>query len=116
MNNLGRFYNTGLGVKLDKKKALQLYRMAADRGDARAQANVGNHFYAAGDLERALHFWRLAAEQGLLEAQYNMGTMYLHGRGVERDCEEARRWFARAAAKGFEPSIAALAKVAEGGY
>ena len=116
MNNLGRFYNTGLGVKLDKKKALQLYRMASDRGDARAQANVGNHFYAAGDLERALHFWRLAAEQGLLEAQYNMGTMYLHGRGVERDCEEARRWFTRAAAKGFEPSIAALAKVAEGGY
>ncbi|KAH8067428.1 hypothetical protein JL721_7539 [Aureococcus anophagefferens] len=38
MNCLGILYEKGLGVKLDKKKAERLYRMAADRGDAVGQA------------------------------------------------------------------------------
>ena len=116
MNNLGHFYNNGLGVKLDKKKAERLYRMASDRGDPRAQNNMGGHLHQTGDLEGSFHYWRLSAEQGLLQAQHNVGCAYLHGRGVERDREEAKRWFARAAARGFEPCIDALAKLAEGGY
>ncbi|KAK7239314.1 hypothetical protein SO694_000253107 [Aureococcus anophagefferens] len=31
---LGNLYVTGSGLKLDKKKAERLFRMAADRGDA----------------------------------------------------------------------------------
>ncbi|KAK7235067.1 hypothetical protein SO694_00140030 [Aureococcus anophagefferens] len=31
MRNLGILYETGSGVRLDKKKAERLYRMAADR-------------------------------------------------------------------------------------
>jgi TPR repeat protein len=36
---------------------------------------------------------------------------YNHGEGVEVDLDEARRWYARAAAKGHEPSIDALARL-----
>ncbi|KAH8052090.1 hypothetical protein JL721_10969 [Aureococcus anophagefferens] len=47
---LGNLYVTGSGLKLDKKKAERLFRMAADRGDAFGQ-NKHNNLYAASSPE-----------------------------------------------------------------
>jgi len=41
-------------------------------------------------------------------AQKAVGECYRFGLCVARDTKEARRWYARAAAKGYEPAIAAL--------
>ena len=40
-NNLGWCYLNGKGVKQDKEKAVELFRKAADQGDAMAQFNLG---------------------------------------------------------------------------
>ena len=40
------------------------------------------------------------AAQGNAKAQHNLGAMYLEGRGVDRDLEQAVKWFRLAAAQG----------------
>jgi hypothetical protein len=37
------------------------------------------------------------AQAGDVDAQYNIGTMYYHGEGVERDLDQALKWFHLAA-------------------
>jgi len=88
----------------DYLKALQVWRPAAQAGDAEAQYRLGV-LYAEGkgvapnDAEAALWFER-AAEQGVAMAQYNMGASYFEGTGVRKDVAAAAKWFRRAADQG----------------
>ena len=49
------------------------------------------------DKKKALKYCTMAADNGHAAAQYNCGNMYYNGEGVERDVEEALRWFDLAA-------------------
>jgi TPR repeat protein len=109
MVRLGFLYETGSGVKLDKKKAERLYRAAADRGDAIAQSNLGFLLYSEERFEEAVRYYALAADQGLTPGEFNFGCGYRDGLGTEVDLGKARYWFERAAAKGYEKAIKALA-------
>lgn len=65
MTHLGNLYERGDGVKLDEKKAMQLYRMAADRGDADGQNFLGIMLeHHSGDMEGAVRYYKLAAPRG----------------------------------------------------
>jgi hypothetical protein len=109
MNNLGTFYEHGSGVKLDKKKAEELYRTAADRGDAAAQYNLGLLLYSEKRFEEAFRSFALAADQGHTFAENSIGMCYGNGTGMEVDLGKARYWFERAAAKGHEKATRNLA-------
>ena len=54
----------------------------------------------AADTPRGLAHLRTAAERGLDLAEFGLGLLYERGRGVGRDLDLARQWFARAAAHG----------------
>ena len=111
MVDLGLSYEKGLGVKLDKKKALQLFRMAADRGDAFAQSNLGALLHSDKKFEESFRYLTLAADQGYTPGEFNLGLGYRDGKGTEVDLGKARYWFERAAAKGFEKAIECLARL-----
>ena len=111
MTYLGEMYDTGSGVKLDKKKAERLVRMAADRGDAAAQNNLGILLYSEKQHEESFRYFALAADQGFADGEYNLGCCYLNGEGTEVDLGKARYWFERAAAKGDEVAIRNLARI-----
>ena len=106
---LGEFYDTGSGVKLDKKKAERLYRAAADRGDAVAQNNFAILLCHEQKFEEAFRHYALAADQGYTPGEFNLGICYRDGNGTEVDLGKARYWFERAAAKGDEYAIECLA-------
>ena len=77
---------------------------AAERGDAHAQALLGN-MYANGqgvrqDDAEAVRWYRQAAAQGFAEAQYNLGVAYERGRGVRQDDAQAVQWYREAAEQG----------------
>ena len=109
MIQLGRLYDEGLGVKLDKKKAERLVRMAADRGDAIAQCKLAFLLHSQEKLEEAFRYYALSADQGYTHAENGCGCCYVKGAGTEVDLGKARYWFERAAAKGDEKSIECLA-------
>jgi TPR repeat protein len=115
MLNLGSLYGRGEGVKMDMKKATQLTKMASDRGDAGAQCNYGNAMRMTGKNEEALRYFRLSADQGFTGAEYCLGVVYMKGDcGVEVDNDEAARWFARAASKGYSHAIEQLSELQDG--
>jgi V8-like Glu-specific endopeptidase len=87
--------------------AIALRRLSplAEKGDARAEFNIGfMHAYGWGvprDPAEAITWYRRAADQGLQVAQHFLGLAYVNGEGVRPDDAEAARWFTRAAVQGF---------------
>ena len=81
---------------------MRWFRLAAVKGNASAQSNLGVMYYKgqgiAQDFGEALKWYRLAAEQRNPEAQFNLGVMYEEGRGVAPDRVRAHMWFNLAAA------------------
>ena len=74
-----------------------------------AQHNIGHMLRQDGKADEAIGLYKLSAAQGYTQAEYSLAICYHYGVGVPDDVEEARRWYTRAAAKGFEDAKAALA-------
>lgn len=94
-------------------------RVLAERGDVRAQTNLG-YLYAYGlgvrqDSKLAVRWYRKAANRGYAPAQYNLAHMHRDGRGCERSEEEAVRWYHQAAGHDFAPALCSLGYVYETG-
>lgn len=83
---------------------LEELRLAADRGDAAAQNNLGMMYYdgdgVAQNYGEAVRYFRLAADQGDAGGQFAVGRMYAEGRGVTQSDDEAARYFRLAADQG----------------
>ncbi len=101
---IGSFFQSGNSITQDKKKAIQLYRLAAAQGHTTAQLNLGL-MYSNGDgvvqdKAEAVRLYRLAADQGYAIAQFNLGRMYYKGEGVTQDKAEALKWYRLSAEQG----------------
>lgn len=66
----------------------------------RAGFEDGMAAYERGDYATTVKEWRLLAEQGNATAQHHLAWLYLIGRGVPQDSEEAIRWLRKAAEQG----------------
>ena len=94
-------------------KAFSLYKSAAEKGELRAQYNVG-YAYQFGEgveinMEEALIWYKKAAENGSTDAQTMLGCWYENGLGgLKVDCQEAVKWYTKAAEKGDELGMAGL--------
>lgn len=98
---LGRAYSAGKRYKL----AIKTYEIAAERGNADAQSNLG-FMYEHGqgvdkNDQKAAKLYRQAAEQGDMVGQYNLGLSYFFGRGVPEDENQSVIWFTRSAEGGY---------------
>ena len=82
-------------------QSADLYRLAAQQGNASAQFDLGllydNGEGVAQDYTLAAKWYRKAAEQGLPRAQFNLGSLYAGGQGVGRDYVESWFWLNLAA-------------------
>jgi len=88
----------------DYVSAARLWQALADRGDARAQYNLG-FLHANGqgvgkDLGRAVEWYTRAAEQGFAAAQFNLGVLYSNDEGLSPDFAAALKWYRAAAGQG----------------
>jgi serine/threonine-protein kinase len=105
-SRLALMYEKGYGTSRDLTRAVELYRSAADHGDAQAQ-NLMGFFYATGsngiaqDDKQAVAWYQKAADQGFAKSQKNLGDMYYLGRGVDRDYKQAMLWYGKAADQNF---------------
>ncbi|MCF6211378.1 MAG: sel1 repeat family protein [Gammaproteobacteria bacterium] len=85
---------------------LNTHIRAAERGDAKAQYQLGE-IYRKGtekgvsrSFKEAAKWYGMAAEQGNAEAQYQLGEFYSKGRGVKKNKKIARKWYKAAAEQG----------------
>lgn len=85
----------------DFRLAAGLFYPLAEKGDVRAQYNLGL-LYASGlgvahDYQAALKWHRMAAKQGHAGAQNELAQMYAKGQGVPQDNVRAYVWYTVAA-------------------
>ncbi len=74
-------------VEMTAYRDLDVYREAA-------------RSYRRKDFEKAFELYMNLAEKGDVRIQSITGFMYLRGRGVSKDLQQARKWFEVAATKG----------------
>ncbi|PKK73448.1 kinase-like protein [Rhizophagus irregularis] len=65
---LGRCYECGIGTKIDKCRAFELYHKAAKLGDSQAQYNLAfmykNGYGTTKDFDKATYWYKKSADQG----------------------------------------------------
>lgn len=95
----------------DLMEAGMLFRRAAERGHAAAQAEIAARLEYATVYQKALEFYRKSAEQGNAAGQFGLGLTYALGKlGVEQDFAEARKWIILAANQEYHLAIIKLAE------
>ncbi len=91
--DMGSLYYQGRFGKVDYKKAVEYYTLAADNGCRQAQENLGYCYYYGRDVEvdykKAFHYFALGAFDGHINSLYKIGDMYRNGYYVEKNHIEA---------------------------
>lgn len=98
---LGRMYYLGAGTEVNRERAVDLYRKAAEKGDAYAL-----HSLALSELrgegtpvneKEGLAKLQRAVEAGHTFSYNQLGYYYLHGEHVEKDIDRAVYYYMRSA-------------------
>ncbi|MES2097319.1 MAG: tetratricopeptide repeat protein [Pseudomonadota bacterium] len=104
LNMVGRCYDLGWGVAVDKARAAECYRVAAERGLDWAMYNYATLLAlghgVAEDKATALDWFQKAAKLGNAKAINFVGSFHEDGWVVARDMAKAARLYARAAEGG----------------
>ena len=120
INNMADCYEHGYGVEQDLKKAVELYRQAADRGNPTAMESLGC-MYEEGrgvpqDPVKAVELYRQAADAGNHMGEYRLGRCYEQGTGVRKDRHRAMELYRQASAGGCKEAGEALKRLRAGGH
>ena len=88
-NNIGHAYNNGIGVEVDKKKAMHYFELAAMGGNEVARHNLGINEGKARNLERALKHLMIAVRDGQPESLEVIKGLYSKGCVSKQDYTKA---------------------------
>ena len=102
---LASFYSNGFGVEMDQEMAIELYKIAASRGELDALYIMGCIFhYGSGriavDKKKAVTYYTESFRGGHLEATFVLADFYQRGDTVEQDNFKAFCLYRAAARKG----------------
>ena len=104
LNMVGRCYDLGWGTRVDKVRAAECFRIAAERGLDWAMYNYGTALAlgegVAEDRPAALGWFEKAAALGNAKAVNHVGSFHEDGWVVARDIVKAAEFYARAAEGG----------------
>ena len=85
-NNLGYFYDSGIGVLVDKAMAKYWYEQAIENGEICAYANLANLFLESGDRESAFIWLTKAMDTGDGDAAVQLAKLILEV--DQSDCQK----------------------------
>ena len=96
--NLGRAYLHGSGTMKDIKKGIHCLNKASGLNNKEAQLLLAYIYYDGFESIKenkifASRYFKLAADNGIKTAQSCYGFMLLNGDGIQRDGEEANKYF-----------------------
>ncbi|PKC09004.1 HCP-like protein [Rhizophagus irregularis] len=104
--NLGKYYEYGVGGKVNKDKAFELYKQAADNEFLEAIFKVGNCYYNGIGIvfnkNEAFKYYERAANKEHKIAQNNLGILYENGDGTEKNLKQAIYWYKKSAENGYK--------------
>ena len=94
---LGRMYDSGLGVAVNKKEAFKWYSLSAEQGSIEAQYNLGLAYRFGVGVEqnftKSLKWYKESASKGHSGAQYNLNLLFEEGLATRKDISDAIKWY-----------------------
>jgi TPR repeat protein len=93
--DLGYFFDRGLHVKKDKKKAMHWYYQAYRQGDAAAANNIATLHRDSGRLGKTVWWFRRAVAMGDHDALLDLGKCYETGVGLPKSPRQATLCYRR---------------------
>jgi hypothetical protein len=105
---LGREYENGGMVPINKKSAEQWYLKAAHQNYVEAERALGGIYWNRGDMKSAVIWYQKAANQGNLDAMQSLGFIYSTENSGIQDDSLAIYWFRKVISQGGSSSIAPL--------
>ena len=111
-HQLGKAYQDGLGISIDRKAAAEWFQKSAEAGNTCSAYALGKLLLEQEQFPQALHWLRQAAEQNDPYAQYRLGKLLLTGaEGVPRDAGAAIKLLKDSAAQGNQFAQYTLGKL-----
>lgn len=96
----------------DKDAALGWYKKSAEQGNLDAQYSMGAKLLRS-NPSLAAHYFRMAADHGCSKSKYKLALMFIKGKGVEKDLNQAIQLFVESSE--VEAKVA-LGKIYYSGY
>jgi TPR repeat protein len=90
------------------------YCRTASNASRRAMYQLGRAYAANRQIPEAIGAWRKAADKGSTSAMVELGVLYATGAGADKDNDQARKLFERAAAAGNPRGVTNLAALSGG--
>jgi len=91
-NNLGVFYDCGLGVKKNSKKALYWYKKALQNNSSCAMENIADYYYKQGNPARAKIWYKKAIQSGDKNAGLGIAKIYLNSKKNKHNINCAKKY------------------------
>lgn len=89
-HQLGKAYQDGLGISIDRKAAAEWFQKSAEAGNTCSAYALGKLLLEQGQISQAVHWLRQTAKQNDPYAQYRLGKLLLTGaEGVPKDIDAA---------------------------
>lgn len=89
-HQLGKAYQDGLGISIDRKAAAEWFQKSAEAGNTCSAYTLGKLLLEQGQISQAVHWLRQTAKQNDPYAQYRLGKLLLTGaEGVPKDIDAA---------------------------
>lgn len=117
---LGILYMEGDFVDKNLDAAREKFSEATDKGDMKAPRYLGILFRDDETLssqereKKAFECFKCGADRGDITSQFYLGNMYENGAGVDRNLDEAVRWYKESAKRGdkiAQPAMDALKRL-----
>ncbi|KAK9763212.1 ERAD-associated protein [Basidiobolus ranarum] len=91
LNGLGVMYLEGIVVEKNVEKAIEKFKLAAEKKNPEAQVNLGLLFLNAPKPEYKSAYYQFASahKHKYFPAYYYLAEMYYNGQGLERSCQKA---------------------------
>ncbi len=97
-----RMQLTGGALEIDKKGESKL---------ARAFYRDGHKLYSQGKIWNAMEAFTKSAELGYAKSQFRLAKALEKGKGVDKNIEDAQKWYEKAADQGLDKARSGLAKL-----
>lgn len=103
---LGLAYLTGTGVEQNERMASHWFEESAKKGNVDAMSKLGTMYLNNGNYSEALKLLKQASSKGDIASIYRLGLYYQF---IEKDNEQAFKYYKSAAEKGFSKAMSKLA-------
>lgn len=95
-NNLGVFFENGIGVTSDFEKAIFWYKKSIDNGSICSLNNVANLYKKLEFFDLAVEWYGVSIRAGDGDSMLELGRMYLTGDGITKDKKLAKELLVKA--------------------